>query len=138
MCNCYNLPKQMFLIPCDNWKTLFLKSLSLPWGLFNCHFLALFEANDLKEARFLFFYFHKKNSMLIPTWKVAKKVSKLGSCISYMLYFLYMLNFFLYKWYAFKELKISLEACFSMIFFIFTRSLYRMRTKSQSTWLHIH
>ena len=47
----------MFFIPCDNWKTVFRKSLSLyhyTEVIFNCRVLAFFETSDLKEVRILF------------------------------------------------------------------------------------
>ena len=63
---------------------VFNKSLSIPPGLFNCHVLALFETNDLKEVRF-FFYLRNKSTMLIAKWKVQKWNSRK----SYLLNILY-------------------------------------------------
>ena len=39
-------------ISCSNRKTLVIKVYCYPEVLFNCHILALIEANDLKEVPF--------------------------------------------------------------------------------------
>ena len=51
-----------FLIPCGNWKTLFLiKDDRYPEDLLNCHVLVFFETSNLKEYVF-YFYLHNTDA----------------------------------------------------------------------------
>ena len=68
---------KMFFISCDNWKTLFYKSLLISWGLFNCHVLALFEASDLKEVRILFLSLQWVQALLYHTSYIFRTTFKL-------------------------------------------------------------
>ena len=48
------LASMNFLIPCDNWKTLFfIKFYPYPEVFCNCHVVAFFETSVLKEVRIL-------------------------------------------------------------------------------------
>ena len=127
----------MSFILCDDWKALVFISLSIHWNLFNRHVLALFEANDLKEALILFFVSTIKVQCKYQNKKVPNKVSKWSSRTSYLLTFVlttyylvctyYLLlgfNFwrFIYIWNVFKNSKLLWKHVLSNTsFFIFTR-----------------
>ena len=141
VCYCYNL-LSCFLFHMVNGRHCFLckfidflRSLQPPYscGLWNKWF---------ERSLYIIFYLHNKSTMLTQKQKVPKnKVPKWSSHISYLLNFLYffsflMLHFFLYKWNVLKNSKVFLF--FNTIFFVFTSSLYKARTKSLSTRLHKH
>ena len=99
VCYCYNLLQWMFFIPCDNWKTLFLKKFLDTLRSLQPPFSCAPWNKWFERSLYFIFHLHNKSTMLIPKWKVPKWSSR----ISY---------FFLQKWNVFKISKTCLEACF--------------------------
>ena len=108
-CVCYwcNFFRYMFLIPCDNWTTVFfIKLYRYPGFSFNCYVLAFFETSNLIDVRIFLVFL---STTVIPkskynaNTKVLKRSSHSSLCKKCLM-FLYKQCFFMF----FFKLGISL------------------------------